>query len=83
MRVEKNDISKIKSPNVHLQLLKPKFPTYPLVNFQIRGYDFPVVEKYQRFLHNMAESMDMDVVEGCVIRYFTVLQFNANDSIWN
>lgn len=43
--------------------MKPKFPQYETLNFQIRGYDFPVLESYQKYLHNFAESLELDVSE--------------------
>lgn len=30
----------------------------------IRGYDFPVLESYQKYLHSVAEYMDLDVEDG-------------------
>lgn len=46
------------------QALKPKQPIYELVNVQIKGYDFPVLEKYQKFLNHMAESLSLEVEDG-------------------
>ncbi|CAD7000059.1 unnamed protein product [Ceratitis capitata] len=31
------------------------------VNVQIKGYDFPILESYQRYLHSVAEYLDIDV----------------------
>lgn len=45
------------------QEMKPKHPVYPCVNIQIKGYDFPILESYQRFLHRTAESLDLDVTD--------------------
>lgn len=48
------------------QLLKPKYPEYVL-NFQIKGYDFPVLESYQKYLHRVAmnfEYMDCEVEDS-------------------
>lgn len=46
-----------------LQALKPKYPLYPQLNVQIRGYDFPILECYQSWIHKVAEAMDFDVDE--------------------
>lgn len=43
------------------QALKPKVPVYEALNFQIKGYDFSILEKYQSFLHRTAEKMSLDV----------------------
>ena len=36
---------------------------YPLMNVQIKGYDFPVLESYQSYIHNLVENMGLDVTE--------------------
>ena len=38
---------------------RPDF--YPPMNIQIKGYNFDVLESYQGYLHNMAESIGIDV----------------------
>lgn len=45
------------------QALKPKHPIYPCINIQIKGYDFAVLETYQRYLHRIANNFDLDVSE--------------------
>ncbi|XP_068151475.1 large ribosomal subunit protein mL48 [Drosophila tropicalis] len=45
----------------YLESLKPKFPQYESLNVQIKGYDYPILESYQRFLHGLAEYLDLDV----------------------
>jgi large subunit ribosomal protein L48 len=47
----------------YLDLLKLPHPTYDVLNFKITGYDYPVLESYQRFVHKIAESMDLNVSE--------------------
>lgn len=47
----------------YLESLKPKYPTYDCLNFKITGYDFTVLESYQRFMHKFAEALDLDVSE--------------------
>lgn len=41
--------------------MKPKIPQYPVVNVQIRGYDFPILESYQGFISRLADQLDFDV----------------------
>ncbi|XP_051174576.1 uncharacterized protein LOC127290185 [Leptopilina boulardi] len=48
----------------YLKALKPKIPIYPTINLQIRGYDFPVVEKYQGFVHKFVDQLDIEVEES-------------------
>lgn len=48
---------------VYLQELTPKYPVYPCVNLQVKGYDFAILESYQRFLHRTADSLDLDILD--------------------
>lgn len=52
----------IYEPN-YLDSLKPQYPQHESLNFQIKGYDFTTLESYQKFLHNVAEYLDLDVSE--------------------
>lgn len=44
--------------------MKSKVPLYDTLNIQLRSYDFPVVESYQKFVHTMLKNMDVDVEDG-------------------
>lgn len=44
--------------------MKPKYPQYETINIQVKGYDYSILENYQKFVHNMAESMDLDICDG-------------------
>lgn len=41
--------------------MQPKYPVYKCINLQIKGFDFAILESYQRFLHRTADSLDLDV----------------------
>lgn len=47
----------------YLEAMKPQFPTYDVINVKMNGYDFPVLESYQRFVHRIAEALNLDVSE--------------------
>lgn len=47
----------------YLDALKPKYPVYDTINVKITGYDFPILESYQRFVHRIANSLNLDVSE--------------------
>lgn len=47
--------------------MKPKVPLYDTLNIQLRGYDFPVLESYQKLLHNIARNMDVNVEDAWAI----------------
>ncbi|XP_059473652.1 uncharacterized protein LOC132195574 [Neocloeon triangulifer] len=48
----------------YLEAMKSKIPLYDAVNIQLKGYDYPVLESYQKLLHNLLSNMDLDV-EDC------------------
>lgn len=45
----------------YLDAMKPEFPTYDVINVKITGYDFPILESYQRFVHRIATALNLDV----------------------
>ena len=48
---------------VPFQLTSHLPDVYPLVNIQLKGYNFDILESYQSFVHNLAENMGIDVQE--------------------
>lgn len=48
----------------YLDMLKPDIPEYDEVNVQIKGYDFAVLESFQKFVHTIAENMNIEVSDG-------------------
>ncbi|XP_011175527.1 uncharacterized protein LOC105207654 [Solenopsis invicta] len=48
----------------YLETGKSKFPLLPVVNVQITGYDYPVLESYQSFVHKLADILQIDVDNG-------------------
>lgn len=48
----------------YLESLKPKIPLYAPLNIQMKGYDFAVLENYQKIIHKIARLMDIDIMEG-------------------
>lgn len=54
--------SNIYNPD-YLQALRPKFPLYGDLGVKLTGHDYPLLESYQRFVHKVADSLDMDVSE--------------------
>jgi len=33
----------------------------PTINIQIKGYDYPILESYQSFIHKLANMMEINV----------------------
>lgn len=51
---------------------KSEIPQYSDLNIKISGFDFPVIEKYQKFIHKMIEAINLEVETG----------YNYFKSIW-
>lgn len=48
----------------YLDMLQPEIPEYEELNVQIKGYDFAILESFQKFVHTIAENMDLEVSDG-------------------
>lgn len=48
----------------YLEELKPKVGYYKLLNVQLRGYDYVVLEKYQSYLHRTMNKLKFEVVKA-------------------
>lgn len=48
----------------YLDMLQPEIPEYEELNVQMKGYDFAVLESFQKFVHTVAENMDLEVSDG-------------------
>lgn len=47
----------------YLEYLKPQIPFYELVNIQIKGYDFAILESYGSYLHRLSNKLGLNVVK--------------------
>ncbi|XP_011310421.1 uncharacterized protein mRpL48 [Fopius arisanus] len=45
----------------YLDAMKPKIPQHPILNIKMRGYDFPILENYQKLAHIIAVNMDFEI----------------------
>ncbi|XP_014249134.1 39S ribosomal protein L48, mitochondrial [Cimex lectularius] len=48
----------------YLDSLKPKIPQYNPVNIQIKGYDYALVESYQKLANKIASSLDLNISDA-------------------
>lgn len=48
----------------YLDLLKPNIPEFKEVNVQMKGYDFAVLESFQKLVHSIADNMDIEISDG-------------------
>lgn len=37
---------------------------YDTLNIQLRGYDYAILESYQKFIHNLLKNMDINVEDA-------------------
>lgn len=44
--------------------MKSKIPLHNDLNIQLKGYDYPVLENYQKFVHKLLKSFEINVEEG-------------------
>ncbi|XP_049763101.1 39S ribosomal protein L48, mitochondrial [Schistocerca cancellata] len=67
----------------YLDALKPKIPVYDAINIQIKGYDYPVLEHYQKFIHNLSENMNIEVEDGWALpaQTQTVQRFKPQSTV--
>ncbi|PNF38672.1 hypothetical protein B7P43_G01218 [Cryptotermes secundus] len=62
---------------------KPKIPQYNTLNIQLKGYDFAVLENYQKLVHKIAEGMDVEVEDGWAVppQHLKVQRFKPESTI--
>ncbi|EFN89809.1 uncharacterized protein LOC105181371 [Harpegnathos saltator] len=52
--------SKLFEPD-YLETGKSKFPLLPVLNIQLKGYDYPILENYQKIIYKLSEAMQIDI----------------------
>ncbi|KAF5300027.1 hypothetical protein FQR65_LT09284 [Abscondita terminalis] len=67
----------------YLELLKSKIPVYDTLNIQLRGYDYPQLESYQKLIHNYAKNMNVQVEDGWAIpaQHMQVVAYKPNTEV--
>lgn len=63
--------------------MKSKIPLYDTLNIQLRGYDYPVLESYQKFLHNLIKNMDISFEDSWAVppQKFQILRLKPKSNI--
>lgn len=58
-------------------------PVYPVLNIQIRGYVYPVLESYQSYIHRIAGVLNITVNDGFAFphREFIVKRFKPGGTV--
>ncbi|KAJ9585725.1 hypothetical protein L9F63_002515, partial [Diploptera punctata] len=67
----------------YLEVGKSKIPLHNPLNLQIRGYDFPVLENFQRYVHKIAKNMDIEIEDGWAVppQYLQVQRFKPQSTV--
>lgn len=65
------------------QLGKTKTPEYNEVNLQIRGFDFVVLERFQKMIHQLAEVLGLDVANAWAVpaQHLQVKRFREGSAV--
>ncbi|XP_034942441.1 39S ribosomal protein L48, mitochondrial [Chelonus insularis] len=82
LRHQCNRLYSIYTPD-YLDAYKPKIPVYSSLNVEITGYVFPVLESFQKLIHNVAGQMDFDVVESFALppTHLKINRYKAQSTI--
>jgi len=69
LKAEGTKVADLHEPS-YLQDLKPRVGYYELLNLQLKGYDYTVLQKYQGYLHKtMAKKLDINVTQSWPIQH--------------
>ncbi|PSN44045.1 hypothetical protein C0J52_19608 [Blattella germanica] len=66
-----------------LQVGKSKIPLYNTLNIQLHGYDYPVLENFQSFVHRIATNMNIEVEDGWALppQHLQVQRFKPESTV--
>lgn len=67
----------------YLDAYKPKTPVFDDINIQIKGYDFPKLEKYQKLITKIANNMNFDLEYGWAIppQHLKVVKYKSRTTV--
>lgn len=63
--------------------MRSKVPLHDKLNIQMRGYDFAVLENYQKLVHNLASNMDIEVEDawGTPAQELQIITYKPNSEV--
>lgn len=63
--------------------MKSKIPIYDTLNIQMRGYDYSVLESYQKLVCRIATNMDINVEDAWAIpaQHLQIVTYKPNSEI--
>ncbi|XP_032668486.1 uncharacterized protein LOC116842845 [Odontomachus brunneus] len=74
--------SKLYEPD-YLETGKSKFPLFPMLNIQIKSYDYPVLESYQKFIYKLADTVQIDIDDSWALPHeeFKIQRYKTKMSV--
>lgn len=63
--------------------MKSKIPLYDTLNIQMKGYDYPILEHFQKLIHNLAKNMDINVEDAWALPHqdLSISTYKPNSEI--
>ncbi|CAL7938622.1 unnamed protein product [Xylocopa violacea] len=60
-----------------------EIPVYPVLNIQLTGYKYPLLENYQSFIHKLAKVLDITVEDSFALPHkeYKIKKFKKESSI--
>lgn len=60
-------------------------PLYDTLNIQIRGYDYPVLENFQKWIHNIVINCNVNVEDSWAIPHqdLQIITYKTNSEVIN
>uniref|UniRef100_A0A6M2DMR1 Putative 28s ribosomal protein s10 mitochondrial n=1 Tax=Xenopsylla cheopis TaxID=163159 RepID=A0A6M2DMR1_XENCH len=66
----------------YLDAYKPDVPEFDTINIQLKGYDYVILENYQKHVHRIAKALELDVNDGWATpgQYFKIQKLKPKTS---
>lgn len=63
--------------------MKSKVPLHDTIDIQMRGFDYTILESYQKLLHRIANNMDINVEDAWAIpaQHLQIATYKPNSEI--
>lgn len=63
--------------------MKSKIPLHNDLNIQFKGYDYPVLENYQKFVHKLLKGFEINIEEswGVPAAHSHILRYKPKSSV--
>ncbi|OAD59681.1 39S ribosomal protein L48, mitochondrial, partial [Eufriesea mexicana] len=67
----------------YLKQKEPEIPIYPVLNIQLKGYKYPLLESYQSFIHKLAKVLQFTVDDSAPFphREYKIKRFKQGSTV--